>query len=96
MLEEMGKKAEDIDRVILAGAFGNYIDKQNAVRIGLLPDIDTEKIISAGNTAGTGTLMILASRVEREEAERIPGYVEHIDLAGKDEFQEAYIAAMGF
>ena len=49
-----------------AGAFGNYIDKESAVRIGVLPDIPLDKIISAGNTAGAGVSMTLVSKKEME------------------------------
>ena len=96
MLKELGKDVCDIDRVILAGAFGNYIDKINAVRIGLLPDVAPEKIVSAGNTAGTGTLMALASERERAMAEEISKAVEHIELADRSDFQETYMASLGF
>ncbi len=54
MLGKMGKAAEDIECVVIAGAFGNYIDKASAVRIGVLPDVGMDRIISAGNTAGAG------------------------------------------
>ena len=65
MLKESGKSEKDICRVLVAGAFGNYIDKRSAVRIGLLPDIPLEKIISVGNTAGAGVSMIMTSLKER-------------------------------
>ena len=83
MLQEMGKNVEDIDRVIVAGAFGNYIDKESAVTIGVLPALAGEKILSAGNTAGAGVSMALASEKELELAERIPQLVKHVDLAAR-------------
>lgn len=96
MLEETGKSVSDIDRVIIAGAFGSYIDKQSAVTIGLLPDVDEEKIISAGNTAGAGVAMALVSEAEMSLVRSIPEKVEHIELAEKEGFQRAYMKAMGF
>ena len=96
MLEEMGKTVEDIDRVVIAGAFGNYIDKESAVTIGVLPKIAPEKIISAGNTAGAGVSMIMADEKEMALAESLPDRIEHVDLAARDNFQNTYLSAMAF
>lgn len=96
MLEEMGKSLEDIDRVVVAGAFGNYIDKESAVTIGVLPKIDLDKIISAGNTAGAGVSMILVNEEEMTLAENLPEHIEHVDLAAKENFQNTYLGAMAF
>lgn len=96
MLDEMGKTAEDLDRIILAGAFGNHIDKSSAVTIGVLPEIDEDKIISAGNTAGAGVSMILASNREMELLKSVPEKVMHLELAEKKSFQNTYLKAMAF
>ena len=96
MLEELRRRQSDIDRVIIAGAFGNYIDKKSAVRIGLLPDISEDNIVLAGNTAGAGVSMALASDRELENIKLIPQRVKHIELAAKPEFQNTYLKAMGF
>ena len=96
MLAEMGKTLEQLDRVIVAGAFGNYIDKESAVTIGLLPALELDKIISAGNTAGAGVSMTLASQKEMDLAKSLPDRVKHIDLAALESFQNTYLAAMAF
>lgn len=96
MLEQLGKKENDIDSVIIAGAFGNFIDKESAVTIGLLPEMPLEKIFSAGNTAGAGTLMALADEKEAKAAVDIPNGVEHVELAEDPEFQTKYLRAMAF
>lgn len=96
MLEEAGKTVADISKVVVAGAFGNYIDKESAVTIGLLPKIGMEKIISAGNTAGAGVSMTLVSGKEMELAEDVIIKVEHIELAEKENFQNTYLSAMAF
>jgi uncharacterized 2Fe-2S/4Fe-4S cluster protein (DUF4445 family) len=96
MLDDMGKTVDDLDRVVVAGAFGNYIDKESAVTIGVLPRIDLDKIISAGNTAGAGVSMIMANEEELALAESLPQRVEHIDLAAKENFQNTYLGAMAF
>lgn len=74
----------------------HYIDKESAVTIGVLPKIDTDRIISAGNTAGAGVSMIMASEQERELADSLPTHIEHIDLAARENFQNTYLSAMAF
>lgn len=96
MLEETGKQVSDIQRVVVAGAFGNYIDKNSAVEIGLLPDIDQERIIFAGNAAGAGVSMALASKKELEQMKEVPRQVTHIELAEKEHFQIVYLKSMAF
>ncbi|MFX1521767.1 MAG: ASKHA domain-containing protein, partial [Promethearchaeota archaeon] len=54
-----------LDRIMLAGAFGNYIDKKSAMLIGLYPDCDLERVISIGNAAGEGAIMALLSKEKR-------------------------------
>ncbi len=96
MLKETGVQINDLDRIFLAGAFGNYIKKESALRIGLLPEISTEKIISIGNAAGIGASMALLSVNEREKARIQAQKVEHIELSGHADFQTEYIKAMNF
>ncbi|MDO4545028.1 MAG: ASKHA domain-containing protein [Bacillota bacterium] len=96
LLEEAGRDFEEIDQIIVAGAFGNYIDKQSAVTIGVLPAIDPDKIVFAGNTAGAGVSMALLSAKEMAEVAGIPARVKHIELAKKDGFQEVYMKSMAF
>ncbi len=96
MLEGVGKTEKDIEQIIVAGAFGNYIDKESAVTIGILPKIDREKIMFAGNTAGAGISMALASEKENGLASEVPDCVEHVELAEKKNFQEVYLASMAF
>jgi hypothetical protein len=96
LLKHMGKTTKDIDKVLVAGAFGSYINKDSAVNIGLLPDIGRERIVFAGNSAGAGASMALASKKEAECANQVPGLVYHIELADDEDFQEIYLDAMSF
>ena len=96
MLEGIGKTIEDIYQIIVAGAFGNYIDKDSAVTIGILPEISRDRIVFAGNTAGAGISMVLASEKEYRLASEIPDMVKHVELAEKKNFQEVYLASMAF
>ncbi|WKY48763.1 ASKHA domain-containing protein [Eubacteriaceae bacterium ES3] len=96
LLKEEGIETSQIDRVLIAGAFGNYIDKKNAVTIGLLPDIGLKKLISVGNAAGTGASMALLSEKVRKEAEFLSKFVKHIELSASPSFQDEYMNAMCF
>ena len=96
MMKRMDSSPADLDRVIVAGAFGSYINKESAIGIGLLPDIERSRVISAGNTAGVGTLMAVASSKEALRIQRIPEKLEHIELANEEDFQTVYLNAMAF
>lgn len=96
LLDKVGKSACDIREVMVAGAFGNYIDQESAVTIGLLPDIEGDRIHFMGNAAGCGVSMALASDRELEIMKKVPELVEHVELASKENFQEAYMNAMRF
>jgi uncharacterized 2Fe-2S/4Fe-4S cluster protein (DUF4445 family) len=96
MLRELGSEMEDIETITLAGAFGNYIKKESALRIGLLPDIPIDHIISAGNAAGSGACLALLSREEREKALVFSRRVRHVELAVHPEFQAEFLKSMYF
>ncbi|MFB6214547.1 MAG: ASKHA domain-containing protein, partial [Candidatus Bipolaricaulia bacterium] len=96
LLEEFGATAEDIDRVYLAGAFGNYLRKENVVRIGVLPRIDLDKIVSVGNAAGQGGKLALINRGKMEEVNQIARDVEYIELSFRSDFTEKFMSAMSF
>jgi len=89
---EIGK----IDRIIIAGAFGNYVNPVSAQRIGLIPRVPPEKIRSAGNTALEGAKMYLLSTEVRRFAERIPQIVEFYELATEPDFMNEYVESMIF
>lgn len=96
LLTKMNRCPEDIEQICIAGAFGNYINKHSAVRIGLLPDIGEEKIELAGNAAGTGVSMALVSEREMDTMRSLPRIIQHVELASHSDFQIAYMEAMGF
>ena len=94
LLQELGITEEQLDHIYLAGAFGNYIDKESALAIGLLPQIDVERVISVGNAAGIGASMALLSKTERDRADRLAEEVEHIELSAHPDFQKTFLNAM--
>jgi len=92
----VGLGIEDLERVHLAGAFGNYIDHASAERIGLLK-FPSEKIHPIGNSALLGAKMALfdTDLLDREIAS-ILARVEHLTLSSDPEFQDIYAEEMGF
>lgn len=96
LLEETGLKAQDIDGVIVAGAFGTYIDPLKAVRIGMFPEIDIGKFNQVGNAAGIGAKAILISKKLREQASQLAKKVEYLELATHSNFFEHFTSAVRF
>jgi uncharacterized 2Fe-2S/4Fe-4S cluster protein (DUF4445 family) len=84
------------DRVILAGAFGSYIDKHHALAIGMLPDCAPEAVASVGNAAGDGARFALINVGKRQEAAWVAEKVEFVELAMDPDFQKEYVRAMQF
>jgi uncharacterized 2Fe-2S/4Fe-4S cluster protein (DUF4445 family) len=85
-----------VDRILLAGAFGNYIKPRSALNIGLIPDIPLERVVQVGNTAGQGAKMMLLSKKVRKQAEEIVQDVTHVKLAGNSDFKEEFIVGTLF
>jgi uncharacterized 2Fe-2S/4Fe-4S cluster protein (DUF4445 family) len=96
LLDVAGKKLDDIKSVYLAGAFGNYIDIENAVRISILPDVPRERIHPVGNSAGAGACLMLKDPSLWDTAADIIKRAEHIELASHKDFQEIFIGNMSF
>jgi uncharacterized 2Fe-2S/4Fe-4S cluster protein (DUF4445 family) len=83
-----------VDRIRLAGAFGNHIDPMHALVLGLVPDCDPANVTSAGNAAGTGARIALLDRSARAEIEEVVRRVEKIETAVEPRFQELFVGAM--
>ena len=96
MMKEIGVSAGTLEKVSIAGAFGNYIRNTSAMNIGLLPKVSENRIYSLGNSAGIGASMILLSSCARQEAELSARRIEHIELAARSDFQDQYMMAMSF
>jgi uncharacterized 2Fe-2S/4Fe-4S cluster protein (DUF4445 family) len=93
LLEDAGIVEADIDRVIIAGAFGTFIDVQSAVAIGMLPPLPRERYQQVGNAAGTGARMALISRDRRRVALEIAAKDGYIELATIPEFNKKFAEA---
>ena len=94
--KKFGLEDSDLKHILLAGAFGNYIRRKNAVRIGLLPDIPHERIIFVGNAAASGAQIILLNSQARTQAEKLARRIEYIEIAHEPEFQAVFADSMLF
>jgi uncharacterized 2Fe-2S/4Fe-4S cluster protein (DUF4445 family) len=94
--EKYRVQIDDLDRIFIAGAFGNYLNTKNAQRIGLLPDIDPGKIVYVGNSSLAGARALLLSKPAREKTESLIKKVRYISLASDPRFQEFFIDALDF
>lgn len=94
LLARFGATSRDVDELLLAGAFGNYIRPESAVAIGLFPSIPLERIRPVGNAAGAGAKAALLSRSMRQKAEALASAVEYVELADQREFYERFAESM--
>ncbi len=92
MMKKLG--IEKLDRVVLAGAFGSYIDKTEAMFLGMFPDCEINHVSSVGNAAGDGARIALLDRDKRREAEEMARWVEYLELTLADGFQQEFTSAL--
>jgi uncharacterized 2Fe-2S/4Fe-4S cluster protein (DUF4445 family) len=96
LLSKMGVANSAVHKLIMAGAFGMYIDPQNAITIGMIPEFPLDRIEFAGNTAGSGARMALKSIDARKTAEELALKMGYVELAAEPSFQEEYLNSMNF
>jgi len=94
--QKIGLEDSGVKRILLAGAFGNYIRRQSALRIGLLPAVDAERIRFVGNAAASGAQMILLSRQCRDQARELARKIEYVEIAHEPDFQIVFAESMSF
>jgi uncharacterized 2Fe-2S/4Fe-4S cluster protein (DUF4445 family) len=92
LMKERG--VQQVDRVVLAGAFGSLIDRERAMIIGMIPDSPLERVIAVGNAAGDGARIALLNKGRRIEAAQVARWTEHITSPLESEFQEQFVAAL--
>jgi len=94
--QKIGLEDSGVKRILLAGAFGNYIRRQSALRIGLLPAVEAERIRFVGNAAAAGAQMILLSRNCRDQARELARKIEYVEIAHEPDFQMVFAESMSF
>ncbi len=96
LMDKAGISATDLDEILLAGGFGNYIRRSNAKVIGLIPDIPNEKIRYVGNTSVMGAEMALCSKEAFNEMENFAESIEYLEISTDPEFQMKFAESMLF
>ncbi|MEM7745695.1 MAG: ASKHA domain-containing protein, partial [Pseudomonadota bacterium] len=92
LMDKLG--IETVDRVVLAGAFGAHISPKHAMVLGMIPDCPLDKVVSAGNAAGTGARIALCNSAARREIEHIVRTIEKIETAVEEKFQQHFVEAI--
>jgi len=90
LAEQAGAALADIEKVYLAGGFGNFIGLDSACRIGLLPAELRAKIVPVGNAAGSGSVRLLVSEQARRRAEALRQATRCVELAATPDFNDVY------
>jgi uncharacterized 2Fe-2S/4Fe-4S cluster protein (DUF4445 family) len=93
LLEANQRTEAEITQVIIAGAFGSYIDVASAITIGMLPSLPLGHFRQVGNAAGVGAKLALISRRKRAEAQAVAARVNYIELARAPDFRHTFIQA---
>lgn len=82
---------ESLDRVLIAGTFGNHLEPEDILDLGLVPPVPVEQVRSIGNAAGDGARMALFNRYHRRRASRLAQRVKVLELSGRPDFQEMFV-----
>ncbi len=96
LMTAAGITPADIERVIIAGAFGTHLNLKSAIDIGLLPKLPVQRFCQVGNAAGTGARMVLVSETERHRAETLGRRIQYIELGGNPDFQKWFCQSLKF
>ncbi len=91
LMDEMG--VDTVDRVTLAGAFGAHISPKHAMVLGMIPDVKLDRVVSAGNAAGTGARIALCNVASRAAIEATVHEIHKVETAIEPRFQEHFVNA---
>lgn len=94
LLEEVGLNEKDIDKVYIAGGFGEFLDIKRAINIGMLPNISENRFVFLGNTSLAGAILCLLSRQLKEIAEELADKMTYIDLSSSKKFMDEYVSSL--
>jgi len=94
LLQEADLSHDDIEEIIIAGAFGTYLDVRSAIRVGMLPEIPLSRFRQVGNAAGIGAMQMLLSAQRRRLAAQLVDRVEYVELTTHPDFNAHYTKAL--
>jgi len=93
LAQEEGVSEKEIQKIIIAGAFGSYLNISNAMAMGLLPSLPLDRFEQVGNAAGIGARLFLLASAKRKAAEDLPGRIRYLELGGTAQFGKAFASA---
>ena len=91
LLDDASITIKDIDQIIIAGTFGNYINIESAQFIGMIPNISTDAIAQVGNASAIGAKVTLISYSHRVEAQTIANNARYIELSTSADFNRKFV-----
>jgi len=94
LLEEVSMDFDQVEEILIAGAFGRYLEIDKAIIIGILPDVDTDKIKFVGNGSLLGSYLMALSKNMIAEADRIADMMTYLELSTNPHFMDQYISAL--
>lgn len=94
LIEEVGIDERNIEKIYIAGGFGEFLDIKKAIRIGMLPNLPVERFIFLGNTSLAGAILCVLSKRLKEMAEEIANRMTYIDLSRSKKFMDEYVSAL--
>jgi uncharacterized 2Fe-2S/4Fe-4S cluster protein (DUF4445 family) len=94
LLDSVGLRLQDLEQVILAGAFGSFINIENAIAIGLMPDLPRDRFHFVGNGSLMGATLLAFSRELLEEERRVADMMTNFELSETPGYMDQYIAAL--
>lgn len=94
LLESVGLSIEDLERVILAGNFGSYLDLEQAITIGLLPDLPRDRFYFIGNSSLRGARFAALSVKAREKMVKVARMMTHFELSAHPGYMDYYTSAL--
>ncbi len=96
LVKKFGLTFDDIDKIYIAGGFGTFLDMENAVSIGLLPDVDRKKFKFVGNSSLIGAREILLSYDTMKKAEEIARKMTYVELSKDPSYMDEYVSSLFF
>ena len=90
LLRSAGRRVEQLDQIVVAGAFGTFIDLESAITVGLIPPLPVERFRQVGNAAGMGAKQVLLSLTRRAHAQEISARARYVELAAEPDFTQVF------
>ena len=94
LLKKAGITAQQLDKVVIAGAFGTYLDVQSGMDIGMFPRLPRDHFLQVGNAAGTGARMALLSKQVRQQAIQVAQKVIYVELSSEPSFSGTFARSL--